>query len=107
MPIEAERIEEFRERGMCRNLSWEFMEEELVELCKPFGKIVTTKCNVGANHNQAFVEFVIDHQTSIVPRISSLCNIIIFQSIANEHIIKWIQYGIFCKILCLAIEAHG
>jgi len=40
-----------------RNLPWECSEEELVELCKPFGKIVNTKCNVGANHNQAFVEF--------------------------------------------------
>ncbi|KAK9116699.1 hypothetical protein Sjap_015646 [Stephania japonica] len=41
-----------------RNLPWECAEEELVELCKPFGKIVNTKCNVGANRNQAFVEFV-------------------------------------------------
>ncbi|KAJ7971000.1 Polypyrimidine tract-binding-like protein [Quillaja saponaria] len=40
-----------------RNLPWECNEEELVELCKPFGKIVNTKCNVGANRNQAFVEF--------------------------------------------------
>nr|XP_010939821.1 polypyrimidine tract-binding protein homolog 1 isoform X3 [Elaeis guineensis] len=41
-----------------RNLPWECTEEELVELCKPFGKIVNTKCNVGANRNQAFVEFM-------------------------------------------------
>ncbi|KAK7374566.1 hypothetical protein VNO80_07997 [Phaseolus coccineus] len=41
-----------------RNLPWECSEEELRELCKPFGKIVNTKCNVGANRNQAFVEFV-------------------------------------------------
>ncbi|KAL6960788.1 hypothetical protein U1Q18_042259 [Sarracenia purpurea var. burkii] len=41
-----------------RNLPWECTEEELVEVCKPFGKIVNTKCNVGANRNQAFVEFV-------------------------------------------------
>ncbi|KAL3526535.1 hypothetical protein ACH5RR_011191 [Cinchona calisaya] len=41
-----------------RNLPWECIEEELVELCKPFGKIVNTKRNVGANRNQAFVEFV-------------------------------------------------
>ncbi|XP_026422653.1 polypyrimidine tract-binding protein homolog 1-like isoform X1 [Papaver somniferum] len=41
-----------------RNLPWECTEEELVELCKPFGRIVNTKCNVGANRNQAFVEFV-------------------------------------------------
>lgn len=41
-----------------RNLPWECSEEELIELCKPFGKVVNTKVNVGANHNQAFVEFV-------------------------------------------------
>ncbi|XP_004491824.1 polypyrimidine tract-binding protein homolog 1-like isoform X2 [Cicer arietinum] len=41
-----------------RNLPWECSEEELIELCNPFGKIVNTKCNVGANRNQAFVEFV-------------------------------------------------
>lgn len=40
-----------------RNLPWECTEEELTELGKPFGKIVNTKCNVGANQNQAFVEF--------------------------------------------------
>ncbi|KAI4366687.1 hypothetical protein MLD38_022534 [Melastoma candidum] len=40
-----------------RNLPWECGEEELVELCKPFGKVINTKCNVGANKNQAFVEF--------------------------------------------------
>ncbi|KAI5076108.1 hypothetical protein GOP47_0008173 [Adiantum capillus-veneris] len=40
-----------------RNLPWECTHEELVELCKPFGKVVNTKCNVGANRNQAFVEF--------------------------------------------------
>jgi RNA recognition motif-containing protein len=40
-----------------RNLPWECSEEELIELCKPFGKVVNTKVNVGANHNQAFVEF--------------------------------------------------
>jgi hypothetical protein len=37
---------------------WECMEEELIELGKPFGKIVNTKVNVGSNCNQAFVEFV-------------------------------------------------
>ncbi|ERN00316.1 hypothetical protein AMTRI_Chr01g130860 [Amborella trichopoda] len=40
-----------------RNLPWECTVEELIELGKPFGKIVNTKCNVGANRNQAFVEF--------------------------------------------------
>jgi polypyrimidine tract-binding protein 2 len=41
-----------------RNLPWECVEEELIDLCKRFGKIVNTKSNVGANRNQAFVEFV-------------------------------------------------
>ncbi|KAJ8452711.1 hypothetical protein Cgig2_005047 [Carnegiea gigantea] len=41
-----------------RNLPWECTEEELIELGKPFGKVVNTKCNVGANKNQAFIEFV-------------------------------------------------
>ncbi|KAJ3673379.1 hypothetical protein LUZ60_006753 [Juncus effusus] len=40
-----------------RNLPWECSPEELAELCKPFGPIIDTKCNVGANRNQAFVEF--------------------------------------------------
>ncbi|RWW84791.1 hypothetical protein BHE74_00006582 [Ensete ventricosum] len=41
-----------------RNLPWECTEEELVALCEPFGRIINTMCNVGANNNQAFVEFV-------------------------------------------------
>ncbi|KAG6486441.1 polypyrimidine tract-binding protein homolog 1-like [Zingiber officinale] len=40
-----------------RNLPWECIEEEIVVLCKPFGRVVNTMCNVGANKNQAFVEF--------------------------------------------------
>ncbi|RWW61110.1 hypothetical protein BHE74_00031844 [Ensete ventricosum] len=40
-----------------RNLPWECTDEELIELGKPFGTIVKTKCNVGANRNQAFIEF--------------------------------------------------
>ncbi|KAI5561895.1 hypothetical protein POPTR_015G020800v4 [Populus trichocarpa] len=40
-----------------RNLPWECTEEELVELGKPFGNVVNTKCNVGPNRNQAFIEF--------------------------------------------------
>ncbi|KAH9624394.1 hypothetical protein KSS87_017949 [Heliosperma pusillum] len=39
-----------------RNLPWECTPEELIELGKPFGKVVNTKCNVGANKNQAFIE---------------------------------------------------
>ncbi|KAJ6866849.1 polypyrimidine tract-binding protein [Populus alba x Populus x berolinensis] len=45
-----------------RNLPWECTEEELIELCEPFGKIVNTKCNVGNNRNQAFVEFAEQNQ---------------------------------------------
>lgn len=45
-----------------RNLPWECSEEELIELCKPFGKVVNTKCCVGANRNQAFVEFIDQNQ---------------------------------------------
>ncbi|KAF9601033.1 hypothetical protein IFM89_015018 [Coptis chinensis] len=40
-----------------RNCPWECTDEELVELGKQFGKVVNTKCNVGANRNQAFIEF--------------------------------------------------
>ncbi|KAF6140901.1 hypothetical protein GIB67_042314 [Kingdonia uniflora] len=40
-----------------RNCPWECTEAELIELGKPFGKVVNTKCNVGANRNQAFIEF--------------------------------------------------
>ncbi|XP_057447637.1 polypyrimidine tract-binding protein homolog 1-like isoform X2 [Lotus japonicus] len=40
-----------------RNLPWECTEDELVQLCCPFGQVMNTKCNVGANKNQAFVEF--------------------------------------------------
>ncbi|KAL0646255.1 hypothetical protein Bca4012_044546 [Brassica carinata] len=40
-----------------RNLPWECTEDELIELGKPFGTVVNTKCNVGANRNQAFIEF--------------------------------------------------
>ncbi|CAK0779747.1 hypothetical protein CVIRNUC_004841 [Coccomyxa viridis] len=40
-----------------RNLPYETTEEELRELCSAFGPIVQTKLNVGANKNQAFVEF--------------------------------------------------
>ncbi|GFY81858.1 polypyrimidine tract-binding protein 2 [Actinidia rufa] len=45
-----------------RNLPWECTEEELIELGKPFGKVVNTKCNVGANKNQAFIEFAEQNQ---------------------------------------------
>ncbi|XP_027187986.1 polypyrimidine tract-binding protein homolog 1-like isoform X2 [Cicer arietinum] len=40
-----------------RNLPWECTDDELIDICSPFGKVVNTKCNVGANRNQAFVEF--------------------------------------------------
>ncbi|RZR87834.1 hypothetical protein BHM03_00015311 [Ensete ventricosum] len=48
-----------------RNLPWDCAEEELVALCRPFGKIVNTMCNVGANKNQAFVEFVQNMQYAV------------------------------------------
>jgi RNA recognition motif-containing protein len=51
-----------------RNLPWDCTPEELVELGTPFGKVVNTKCGVGANRNQAFIEFV---STTIFP--SCLC----------------------------------
>ncbi|KAK1665745.1 hypothetical protein QYE76_053904 [Lolium multiflorum] len=45
-----------------RNLPWECTDEELAELGSPFGKVVNTKCNVGANRNQAFIEFADQNQ---------------------------------------------
>ena len=52
-----------------RNMPWECTEEELVELCKPFGRVVNTMCNVGANRNQAFVEFVSPSSPALLSRI--------------------------------------
>ncbi|KAJ3705769.1 hypothetical protein LUZ61_009474 [Rhynchospora tenuis] len=40
-----------------RNMPWECTEEEVLPLCRPFGKVVNTMLNVGANRNQGFVEF--------------------------------------------------
>ncbi|KNA15631.1 hypothetical protein SOVF_096400 [Spinacia oleracea] len=40
-----------------RNLPWECTKEELIELRNPFGKVVNTKCNVGANKIQTFIKF--------------------------------------------------
>ena len=50
-----------------RNLPWECTDEELAELGSPFGKVVNTKCNVGANRNQAFIEFVSISSRFLVP----------------------------------------
>jgi polypyrimidine tract-binding protein 2 len=58
-----------------RNLPWECTDEELAELGSPFGKVVNTKCNVGANRNQAFIEFV-----SITSRIL-LCFLLVVVSV--------------------------
>ena len=55
-----------------RNMPWECTEEELVELCKPFGRIVNTKSGVGANRNQAFVEFVSPSPAPLRPFLSTL-----------------------------------
>ncbi|KAL5072210.1 hypothetical protein RYX36_023097 [Vicia faba] len=46
-----------------RNLSWDCIEEELIELRKPFDKVINTKCNVGENRNQAFIEFFAAEKT--------------------------------------------
>lgn len=51
-----------------RNLPYETTEEELRELCAPFGRLVQSKLNVGANKNQAFVEF--PDQTSAINMVS-------------------------------------
>eukprot|EP00976_Prorocentrum_cordatum_P086820 1186655-Prorocentrum_minimum.AAC.2 len=40
-----------------RNLPWDCTVEDLKGLCENFGQVVQTKLNVGANKNQAFVEF--------------------------------------------------
>eukprot|EP00240_Pyramimonas_obovata_P004377 CAMPEP_0118924134 /NCGR_PEP_ID=MMETSP1169-20130426/2409_1 /TAXON_ID=36882 /ORGANISM="Pyramimonas obovata, Strain CCMP722" /LENGTH=375 /DNA_ID=CAMNT_0006865221 /DNA_START=93 /DNA_END=1216 /DNA_ORIENTATION=+ len=40
-----------------RNLPWDCTVEDLKGLCESFGQVVQTKMNVGANKNQAFVEF--------------------------------------------------
>ncbi|CAO2208706.1 unnamed protein product [Urochloa humidicola] len=45
-----------------RNLPWDCTPEELVELGTPFGRVVNTKCGVGANRNQAFIEFADQNQ---------------------------------------------
>lgn len=45
-----------------RNLPWDCTHEELVELGTPFGKVINTKCGVGANRNQAFIEFADQNQ---------------------------------------------
>lgn len=40
-----------------RNLPYETTQEELEDLSRNFGTLVKTKLNVGANRNQAFIEF--------------------------------------------------
>jgi RNA recognition motif-containing protein len=81
-----------------RNLPWECAEEELVELCKPFGRIVNTKCGVGANRNQAFVEFVSPFPTPPLPVRPSLPSpdgprdpIGGWITCTTEHLIKFIR----------------
>lgn len=62
-----------------RNLPWECTDDELVHLCSPFGKIVNTKCNVGANRNQAFVEFVTSLSLSFLFFLFSILNFRLFR----------------------------
>ena len=45
-----------------RNLPYEATHDELAELAEPWGKIVQSKLNVGANRNQAFIEFPTQEQ---------------------------------------------
>lgn len=40
-----------------RNLPNDVEEEELREVCEPFGTVVKIKMGVGSNNNQAFVQF--------------------------------------------------
>lgn len=75
-----------------RNLPWECTEEELIELGKPFGRVVNTKCNVGANRNQAFIEFVSGYIhlyfTSVFHSISVfLVKLYILQNLSFLHLL--------------------
>lgn len=40
-----------------RNLPFDVSDEEIRELCRPWGQVVAVKGKVGSNRNQAFVEF--------------------------------------------------
>lgn len=51
-----------------RNLPPDVNEEEVVELCRPFGRIVRTRVNTGQTKNQAFVEF--DNVTAAIQMIT-------------------------------------
>jgi polypyrimidine tract-binding protein 2 len=51
-----------------RNLPPEVTEQEVMDLCRPFGRIVRTKVNAGQTKNQAFVEF--DTVSSAIQMIS-------------------------------------
>lgn len=81
-----------------RNLPWECHDEELVELCNPFGKVINTKGNVGANKNQAFVEFV-----SVYLQMQNLVGRVIWiwfyylellMSCANYELAEWFLSGL-------------
>ncbi|RZS01959.1 hypothetical protein BHM03_00031921 [Ensete ventricosum] len=76
-----------------RNLPWECMEEELIELGKPFGKIVNTKCNVGANRNQAFVEFV-----SVFSAFGFVHKIATFEKAAGFQVLSFFSTFSSCEV---------
>lgn len=40
-----------------RNLPPDVTEQELLELCRPFGRVTKVKLNTGESRNQCFVEF--------------------------------------------------
>lgn len=79
-----------------RNLPWECTEEELIELGKPFGRVVNTKCNVGANRNQAFIEFV-GVNCPFLNTESFICSLIwmsffVFEMLCRQNWIKLLQW---------------
>ncbi|KAL6878386.1 hypothetical protein ACP4OV_012556 [Aristida adscensionis] len=72
-----------------QNLLGDCAEEELLELCKSFGRIVRNKGGVGLNRNQAFVEFDRCHSSNLNGFL--LC--IIFGACSNKRNTVYVQYS--------------
>ena len=83
-----------------RNLPWDCTPEELVELGTPFGKVVNTKCGVGANRNQAFIEFV---STTSFPPPFRIINTELWQSGCNIYISYPDSFGGEAMFSCLML----